>query len=367
MLVPRTIFIGGVSRSGTSLLSQLFDGHPQIMCFANEVQFLKMAPRLKKWRSDPEQFLWHMLGVPFDYERDEKLLPTVSIDPDKNLKLHGPWRAIVNHSPDPEADRMHLLSLIKQGADDRELFLSLAEIYAKHVSHSTGKFDRILEKTPGNEFHFQRYLKLFPKTSFIHLIRDPIDNLRSRVSRSGKIEAKKVSWLGVVNMMFEWKRSLVTGLKNYRLAPENYFLLRYEDLVSNPAPILEKLASRLEIEFDPILLKQTSEGGQLLMKNIGHEKIDRVAGEIDAKALETDSVQILGEELTASAAAVLGSSYNLAGYHKYDEHFRNRFSQLARRHPQETWKQWGMRMPLSVLYNNWRIRALWDPKALINY
>lgn len=360
------VFIGGVSRSGTTLLSQLFDGHPRLMAFGDEVQFLKMAPKLRKWRDDPEQYLWHMLGVPFDYEKNQKLAPTVPINPDRNLKFFGTWKAIAKNSPDAEGDRLQLLKQIQNRATERELFLSFAELYAKRVSNCPPSVETILEKTPGNEFHFQRYQELFPSVKFIHLIRDPIDNLRSRVVRKGKIVPSKINWVGIVNMAYEWKRSLMVGLKNYQQSPENYRILRYEDLVSDPETTLRELAAFLRIDFHPTMLKQTSEGGKVLMKNVGHERVERKAGKIDTKALQTDSAQILGERLVRQIAATLGSSYSLIGYRKYDRYFDgNRLFNLIYRHRLESGKQWGLRLPFAALFGDWRIRQDWRTEAFL--
>ncbi len=287
------IFVGGVSRSGTSLFSQLFDGHPQVMAFSDEVQFLKLAPKLKRWRNDPEQYLWHILGRPYDWDEMKKLPLETKIDPEVNLKFYGPWEAIRRSSGDLPGDQSRIYEMIENGATAKELFLTLAEIYARCVAdHETP--DIILEKTPGNEFQFRRYRAYFPKTRFVHLVRDPFDNLRSRVARQGNIVADKINWPGLVNMSFEWKRSLLCGLKNFQLAPKEYRMVRYEDLIADPETVLTELCEFLQIEYHDCLLRQTRNGGRDLVSNCGHEGIHRSGGVIDKKALAIDANRTLG-------------------------------------------------------------------------
>ena len=281
---PTLIFIGGVSRSGTSLFSHLIDGHPRVMSFTDEVQFLKIAPKIKCWRNDSEQYFLHVVGRPFDRERGQNLPFSESIDPSVNWKLFGPWSAIRQSSDDVSKDKERLIGVIREGANERDIFLELASIYAELVDRRTVDWDHVLEKTPGNEYHFVRLRQLFPKVKFVHFVRDPFDNLRSRIVRSGVIASKKVNWLGAVNMAYEWKRSLIAGAYNYSLAPDHYRMVRYEDLVRKPEQVLRKLCDFLEIEFDPIVLKQTLKAGTDLHAKKGHENIDRSPGEIDQKA-----------------------------------------------------------------------------------
>tara|TARA_R110002096_G_scaffold42144_2_gene113709 strand:- start:1420 stop:2430 length:1011 start_codon:yes stop_codon:yes gene_type:complete len=336
------------------------------MSFTDEVQFLKIAPKIKCWRNDSEQYFLHVVGRPFDRERGQNLPFSESIDPSVNWKLFGPWSAIRQSSDDVSKDKERLIGVIREGANERDIFLELASIYAELVDRRTVDWDHVLEKTPGNEYHFVRLRQLFPKVKFVHFVRDPFDNLRSRIVRSGVIASKKVNWLGAVNMAYEWKRSLIAGAYNYSLAPDHYRMVRYEDLVRKPEQVLRKLCDFLEIEFDPIVLKQTLKAGTDLHAKKGHENIDRSPGEIDQKALSFDASEILGKALMGGIAAVLGDSYNLLNYHRYDSFFSSRGKKLLRKYELESPKQWAFRIPLSVLYSDSRVKLRWNPEMLIS-
>ncbi len=326
----------------------LFDGHPDLLTLPGESQYLKIAPRIRMFRSDPDQYFLHMMGRPFDRTAGKKLPFRTPIDRELNWKVYEPWQAILDASADPGADEARMLQAIRNGKSEGELFLELVAIYRERVEPEN-RATTILEKTPGNEFMAERMLRTFPKVKFLHLVRDPFDNLRSRVARHGEIHWGKVNWPGVVNMSFEWLRSLHAGARIYRAHPDCHRMVRYEDLVSQPENVLKGICAFLDIQFNPNLLHPTKKGS-VQAAHTGSQEAktsEEDLTQITPEGLRKDAVTVLGEAHCRGVAACLGGAYAAMGYDKYRSYFSSkRLPYLLKRYPRESLFQYGLRFLL---------------------
>lgn len=348
----RPVFVCGVSRSGTSLLTQLLDGHPQVLALPDESLYLRYSSRLKGLRHDAEQYMLQVIGHAYDVERGVKLKPGIVLDRGRTWRPTALWKGISELSPDIEADEKGLLRVIESGATERKIFLHLVALYLMRVASGSdeSRFTTVVEKTPGNEFIYPWLRELFPKAKFIHMVRDPFDNLRSRVARKGEITWKKVEWPGLVNMVFQWRRSHRVGAAAVGTAQDHYRLLRYEDLVSRPVAVLEALCEFLDIEYSEGLLKPTAGGGKVALTGGSHEAGDDLeVSAIRSEGLARDAAAVLGDRHMLGIASCLGLDYHAVGYHKYDK-WLDRGSARYRLNKYEHEKafQWFLRQGLSI-------------------
>lgn len=94
----------------------------------------------------------------------------------------------------------------------------------------------------------------FPGAKFVFQVRDPRDFLLSAVARRKR-------WLGnkfgsIRNAMNVWRDDQLGGLAAYGLlGPERVLLQRYEDLVGNFEPTVNRLCDFLGLEFDASMLE----------------------------------------------------------------------------------------------------------------
>jgi hypothetical protein len=200
------IFIGGASRSGTTLLRVILDSHPQIV-------------------AGPEFKITPVLGWLFERctERTGRLA-------DVGVSREG----------------------LAQGF--RDFFLELWE----PMQSASGK-PRLAEKTPDNAQAFGALHEIFPESPMIHVIRDGRDVIASLLSQkwlelgtdkiiehTRDLEAATKLWVNRVNSGKQ--------LGSHPTGKNRYFEIRYEDIVQTPEVSLKPLFDFLEEPWDPGVL-----------------------------------------------------------------------------------------------------------------
>jgi protein-tyrosine sulfotransferase len=206
MSAAQPIFIGGVPRSGTTLLRVILDTHPNIHC-GTELRVVQALANLWSAASQTAQPL---------------LAAFYGLDPEG---LRG-------------------------------IFADLIVSFMKPAWLASGK-PRVAEKTPWNLLVFPQLRQLFPSSPLVHVIRDGRDVVASRLERDrpGASAAKSDSVAAAAHRAREWvdamaiRRALLS-----ELADGLYYELRYEDLVRTPEHALRSLCGFLREEFDPAML-----------------------------------------------------------------------------------------------------------------
>ncbi len=182
------IFIGGLMRSGTTLLRAMLGQHSAIASGLETQWFDIDWPAQRSRGGEPLADYLHRIGDFFEIAAGQ-----VNI-----------WMA---------------------AADSAEGFLDL---FMGSVAQAAGK-RRWAEKTTGNIRHLDRILAHWPEAQIIHLIRDPRDIFASfrRSEKYGGIEDYANLWCDYLGDVERFKRALP-------LRAGNYLELRYEALVRDP-------------------------------------------------------------------------------------------------------------------------------------
>jgi hypothetical protein len=111
-----------------------------------------------------------------------------------------------------------------------------------------------VEKTPGNEFRIDWILDLFPKAKFIHITRDPRENMASLKklyqSRSWDWHPKEIA-----RTFARSSRSAVYNQQ--RLGADRYHVLQYEALTDEPKREMGRVADFLGISWHKSLMAPT--------------------------------------------------------------------------------------------------------------
>ena len=114
---------------------------------------------------------------------------------------------------------------------------------------------RWVEKTPTNERYLDRLWAEFPQARVIHVVRRPDAALASHKALMG---ARWRPGREVAAIYRNMARSLRIALEQSLRAPsDRYLLVRYEDLIGQPAEGSRRLAEFLGIEPLPGLLRPT--------------------------------------------------------------------------------------------------------------
>jgi len=195
------IFIFGMPRSGTTLVEQIIASHPNVYG-GGELQFFNRM--------------------------DQKL---ASI-----FKVNERYPECLNFLDDQTA-------------------YDVAELYIKEIRKLAGPskdYTRITDKNPYNFLHLGLISLLFPKTSFIHCQRHPLDTCISIYFQNfstGNHFAYDLSELGqyyreYLKLMNHWRKVL----------PVNIFELKYEDIVQQQEEVSRKLIEFCGLEWDSACL-----------------------------------------------------------------------------------------------------------------
>jgi Sulfotransferase family len=210
------ILIGGLPRSGTTMMGRLLGSHSEIAIPPTELGFFDRMFGPEFARREP-------LHGREDFERRLRHLYA--------RKLHE-W----------SLDEVELLESSRAvEATWRGLFVFVLDRYRLHVGKS-----RFGEKTTTYERWFDVLDSWFDDYRFVHLIRNPIDMVASKKWYEGRPqEVDLLPWI------HEWNRSATIALHRAHREPRRYCYVRYEDLVGDSEPALRRICDVVGIDFEP--------------------------------------------------------------------------------------------------------------------
>ena len=219
----RPIFVVGVGRSGTTLLSAILDTHPDI-AIGPESHYLTYWIRAYRHLdvSRPDQFaaFWSDFISNNHFRR---------------------W-AVSADSVRARIERQPVVSF-------RAIFAALLEEYRV----ACGK-RRVGEKTPVHDLHMAQLLEWFPDAQIVYLLRDP---------RAVAASMVRVPWAdpNIDVHARRWRRSVAEV--GARALDPRITIVRYEELVNRPAETLKVLCEFLGEQFREGMLSPERSGGPL--------------------------------------------------------------------------------------------------------
>lgn len=221
--MKQPIFIVGANRSGTTLLRLLLNAHSEI-AIPDEINYFYGFDTLESSYEN-----WETPSFPEN---------SYSTFVDRFLED--------NRSTVPDLDLEAVRAEILEGPPSlRRPYRILLERWAEHQGAS-----RWGEKTPGNIYHSNILIDMFPDAKFIHLVRDP---------RAGVASMKRVSFfLDDAPFNALYRRKIMTHGRAwfFRSVPTSQRIeLRYEDLVTASEDTLQKLCTFLEVAYEPSMLR----------------------------------------------------------------------------------------------------------------
>jgi hypothetical protein len=211
---PRPIFIGGVERSGTSLLYALLASHPNIA----------MTRRTNLW--------------PYFFQRYGDLNQPENLE--RCLGVMKQYRRVTAMNTDFE--RLHR-ELAPGKASYERLFTLLWEQYAQRQGKR-----RWGDKSLNTERYADAIFSTYPGAKILHIVRDPRDRYASALKRWKVIRGGVGSGAGM------WLASVRTGERNLRKYPGQYRMVRYESLAQQPEATLREICAFLGEDFVPEML-----------------------------------------------------------------------------------------------------------------
>lgn len=218
-------FIMGRPRSGTTLLSTLFDAHPNVRIPPEFPIMLPLYQAFRKVKVWDETVIKEFVAFIFQH----------------NVFIH---RTLENLKIDREAFTAELLKL--QGIGTVQDFLKKVNEQGFSL-FPKGELLRIGDKNPVYSIYTRRFLKIFPDAKFICIVRDYRDNYVSMRKLSDlKLEAPVLTL-----QVYRWRYVAKLFLSCGREYPDRVKIIRYEDLVTDKSAVVQDLCDFIGIPFEP--------------------------------------------------------------------------------------------------------------------
>ena len=245
----KNVFVVGCFRSGTTLLAAILDA-------SKEISFIRTETRFVGGLLDPG--LRNKMKKAGDLSEDNNVRELVdSIYTDTVTRYCYEWlRSNVKKE-------YFLERLLATDRSDYAIFKTILDIHL--LMYGDGK-SIIGEKTPSHIYHVPTLLRWFNDARIVHIIRDPRAVLVSQINRRRKNRAKKfvifpftylnfiLVFIEVIHTTIAWLYAASLHSKYKRIYPDNYYLLRYEDLIIKPESSIKQLCDFLDITFTDEML-----------------------------------------------------------------------------------------------------------------
>jgi hypothetical protein len=242
--------ISQIQYSGGSLLSQLFDGHPEIHAHPHE---LMMGYKKK--------YIWPPIDL---NDRPERWFEILF----EKMIIEHTAKGYKKGSSDPETFPFILVPSLQKALFLKYLdsiqSITLRAVFDAYMTSYFGawinnqnangskKFVTVFTpelstQAPNMEFFFD----IYPDGRLISLVRDSKNwfpsALRHLPEKYGDLE----------NALSQWNESALAELRNKEQYGDRVCIIKFEDLVSQTEAVMRYLAEFLGIEFDDILLVRT--------------------------------------------------------------------------------------------------------------
>ncbi len=236
------IFILGCTKSGTTLMRNLFDGHPDLFAVPMESHFFQ---NIRYWvsyyqrRTRPKEISFEQMKenlyqwidhMDTHYDRVADNFTKGKWNPDQ-------FKEVIYSK---ETDNLRDLSDLYVQAIHKSLYGSLMNPKREFVEKSVENAEFALE-----------WKRLYPNARFIHILRNPYSNF---VSFRKYITNKGFPFLK--SIVYSMYNSYYFLFKNLRLLG-NYKIVIYEDLLAKPEETMKDLADFLDLRYESSLLYPT--------------------------------------------------------------------------------------------------------------
>jgi len=242
--------ISEIQRSGGSLLSQLFDGHPQVHAHPHE---LKIGyPKKYIWpeidlKTSPERWFEILFEdivvrhLRYGYKKMEKYSDTFlfAFLPALQKKFFLQYLDAIESIKLRDVFDAYMTSYFGAWVNNQNILGSKKFITA---------FTPRLSMMPEN---MKAFFNIYPDGLLISVIRDP----KNWFPSASRHNLEKYGDLG--KALSQWNESAEGMLRNKERYGDRVCIIRFEDLVKRTEAVMRYLAKFLSIQFDDILLTPT--------------------------------------------------------------------------------------------------------------
>ena len=251
------VLISEVQRSGGTLLSQLFDGHPDIAAHPQEIKI--GHPTDEDWPPiDPALSADKNFNILFDSKITELVRTGYSKGKlDQNPRRHGFF-----YVPRLQYAIFRRLYTSEPPANTRDILNHFLTGYFNAWLNYQGDLKAkrwITAFAPcltNHEANVAAFFDSYPDGRIVQVLRDPATWYPSAKQH------RKSAWRrrDIEGFLDMWCLSAEAMLRNKSLYADKVIIVRFEDLLGDTMRTMRALARELDINFDPILLNPTFNG-----------------------------------------------------------------------------------------------------------
>jgi hypothetical protein len=249
------VLVSQIERSGGTLLSRLFDGHPE--CHAHPRELEIGYPNIKRhWPPidlDRPESWFEMLheAHPGKYRRkgywsSKRATERVPFlfSPQLQRTIFETFAAGRNVGSKRDVLDCYFTSYFNAWLDNHNLYTGPKKVVTGFVPRLSLSLDEI-----------ERFFEDYPDGTFISIVRNPCGwYLSFRRDRDANVDADVEGALGL------WRRSTAAALEARERRPERVLVVLYEALVRDTETTMRRIADRIGITMSPTLLVPTFNG-----------------------------------------------------------------------------------------------------------
>uniref|UniRef100_A0A914UMA2 Protein-tyrosine sulfotransferase n=1 Tax=Plectus sambesii TaxID=2011161 RepID=A0A914UMA2_9BILA len=226
------IFIGGVPRSGTTLMRAMLDAHPHVRCGEET----RVIPRI--------------LGLRAQWKRNKK-----------------------------EARRLD-----EAGVNDHVLNAAISAFIIEVIARHGEPAQRLCNKDPFTLKSTQYLSEIFPNSKFILMIRDGRATVHSIISRKVTITGFDLN--NHRQCLEKWNQAITTMYHQcYSAGSQRCFMMYYEQLVLHPEKHMRELLNFLDIPWNASVLNHETFVGKGISLSAVERSTDQVVKPVNLDAL----------------------------------------------------------------------------------
>ena len=217
----QNFYILGMGRSGTTLFQSILDAHSAIVV-------------------PPESyFVLHLYSKYFHVKKWDTNIKKKFIE---DLYTDRPFRLVWR------VPKENLLEAFNEAPTILNLGEALNIVRSSfRDSYKQKEIIRFGGKKPIYSMFTKRIMKVNPNAKIIHIVRDP------RGTANGQINTFKKKDALAIGYMWNWNNKTILKLK--KKYPNQYFLLRYEDLIENTETTMKAVCHFLEVPYESSLME----------------------------------------------------------------------------------------------------------------
>ncbi|MES2762988.1 MAG: sulfotransferase, partial [Bacteroidota bacterium] len=216
-------FIVGIGRSGTTLLMSMLNAHPTIQA-TPEVNFFVFF--YNSWKNKKT----------FSEKDFETVDAYVQLFKRRKHASGFDWSLDLFKEHIKGSENINFATIYQ--------CFYRAFIYAGTIKNITHNFD----KNPINTLFLNEIIEQLPNSKFVFLVRDPRANY---LSRKEKVNFRKSNLYADSHRWAMYNQSIFLLMEKHK---DKFYVLKYEDLVSDPAFYLSELSRFFEFNNDDAML-----------------------------------------------------------------------------------------------------------------